>query len=377
MSSEFREKLIEAQRVLSEHMQDFVQMQFSVELNMEVKSEQTAGPVFVWEPSVDLMLQTQDSVVTGVEHLSADARKFLVGFFSSISNTIMASVTINDAAISPWKGIEIEGTIFNGQYGWGGSEFIDYQITKRPGTRTIIGTMIVRDHDITVRTCIEKACQLCDYVLVFVHKPTKEVSAAVLEAKEKSGDKVVIRGILSKSSTDTYLYPLCRTDTLVVPLSSDMFWSDACVHEIGRILRQINVSGYRGVDIQNCVLDVAEIKSHPPDAYGLVSDHKVGYMGNVLKWGSTSSIGLMTKNTYVYREGVEDFARVNVSIPGILRMQHINLSTTSTSLNKPDKAYIESITGVEVKGVDASQFIPRKTIARIMRGSARWSVLNV
>ena len=191
------------------------------------------------------------------------------------------------------------------------------------------------------------------------------------------GDRVVIRGILSKSSTDTYLYPLCRTDTLVVPLSSDMFWSDACITEIGRILRQMNVSGYRGVDIQNCVLDVAEIKSHPPDAYGLVSDHKVTYMGNVLKWGSSASIGSMTKNTYVYREGVEDFAKVNVSIPGILRMQHINLSTTSTSFNKPDKDYIESITGVEVTGVDASQFIPRKTIARIMRGSARWSVLNV
>ena len=81
MTSQFRYKLVEAQNVLSEHMQDFVQLQFSVELNMEVKSEQTAGPAFMWEPSVDLILQPQDSVVTGVEHLSMDARKFLGGFF--------------------------------------------------------------------------------------------------------------------------------------------------------------------------------------------------------------------------------------------------------------------------------------------------------
>ena len=67
-----------------------------------------------------------------------------------------------------------------------------------------------------------------------------------------------------------------------------MFWSDACVTEIGRILRQINISGFRGVDIQDCVLDVAEIKSHPPDAYGLISHHKATYMGNVLKWGTAT-----------------------------------------------------------------------------------------
>ena len=70
MSSEFRDKLVEAQSVLSEHMQDFVQLQFSLELNMEVKSDQTAGPVFMWEPAVDLILQTQDTVITGVEHLN-------------------------------------------------------------------------------------------------------------------------------------------------------------------------------------------------------------------------------------------------------------------------------------------------------------------
>ena len=158
--ADFREQLVEAQRVMSEHMQDFVQMQFSVELNMEVKSDQTAGPVFVWEPSVDLILQTQDSVVTGVEHLNEDARRFLVGFFSSVSNSIMASGIINDNSIAPWKGMEIEGTIFNGQYGWEGSEFIDYQITKRPGLRTIVGTVVVRDNDVSLRNCIEKIGKL-------------------------------------------------------------------------------------------------------------------------------------------------------------------------------------------------------------------------
>lgn len=377
MSNEFREKLVEAQKVLSEHMQDFVQLQFSVELNMEVKGDQTAGPVFMWEPSVDLILQTQDSVVTGVEHLNEDARKFLVGFFSSLSNTIMASGVMNDNAVSPWKGIEIEGTIFNGQYGWEGSEFIDYQISKHPGERVVVGTMTARHNDVSIDTCIEKACELCDYVIVFVHKPTEEVSQAVISAKKKLGDKVIVRGILSRSATDTYLYPLCRTDTLVIPLSTDMFWSDACVQEIGRIIRQMNVSGYRGVDIQDCVMDVAEIKSHPPDAYGLVTDHKITYMGNVLKWSSKGSIGQLAKNACVYREGVEKFARINVSQPGILRMAHINLSSTKSGIKKPDAEYLDSLRGVEVSGVDASQFIPRKMIARIMRGSARWSVLNV
>lgn len=377
MSNEFRDKLVEAQSVLSEHMQDFVQLQFSVELNMEVKDDQTAGPVFMWEPSVDLILQTQDSVVTGVEHLNVEARKFLVGFFSSLSNTIMASGVINDSAVSPWKGIEIEGTIFNGQYGWEGSEFIDYQITKRPGERIVVGTMVVRDNDLTVGHCIEKACDLCDYVIVFVHKPSEEVSKEVIDVKKKLGKQVIVRGILSRSATDTYLYPLCRTDTLVIPLSTDMFWSDACVKEIGRIMRQMNITGYRGVDIQDCVMDVAEIKSHPPDAYGLVSDHKVTYMGNVLKWASDSSIGQLSKNACVYREGVEKFARINVSQPGILRMEHINLSSTKMAGKKPSQEYLDSLSGVEVKGVDASQYINRKLIARLMRGSARWSVLNV
>ena len=88
---EFRESLVEAHTVMREHMQEFVQMQFSVELNMQVQHEQTAGPVFIWEPSVDLMLQTQDSVITSIEHLNEDAKKFLVGFFSSVSNSIIAA----------------------------------------------------------------------------------------------------------------------------------------------------------------------------------------------------------------------------------------------------------------------------------------------
>ena len=156
-----------------------------------------------------------------------------------------------------------------------------------------------------------------------------------------------------------------------------MFWSDACVTEIGRILRQINISGFRGVDIQDCVLDVAEIKSHPPDAYGLISHHKATYMGNVLKWGSEDTFTEMTKNTCIYREDVEKFARINVSTPGILRMQYINLSSSKGSAEKPDPAYIKSLEGTEVSGVDASNFLSRKMIARLMRGSARWSVLNV
>ena len=77
----FRDKLVEAQNVLSEHMHDFVQMQFNIEMNISVQHELTAGPVFIWEPSVDLILQTQDTVITGVEHLNDHAKRFLVGFF--------------------------------------------------------------------------------------------------------------------------------------------------------------------------------------------------------------------------------------------------------------------------------------------------------
>ena len=374
--ADFREQLVEAQKVMSEYMQDFVQMQFSVELNMEVKSDQTAGPAFVWEPSVDLILQTQDSVVTGVEHLNEDARRFLVGFFSSVSNSIMASGIINDNSIAPWKGMEIEGTIFNGQYGWEGSEFIDYQITKRPGLRTIIGTIVVRDNDVTLRQCMEKAGELCDYILVFVHKPTQQVTQEVIDVKKEMGDKVIVRGILSRSATDTYLYPLCRTDTLVVPLSTDMFWSDPCIQEMSSLMRQMNLSGYRGVDIQDCVLNVTEIKSHPPVANGFISDHKVTYMGNVLKWCSKNSLTNLAKNSCVYRDEVDSFARINVSIPGIMTCQHINLSTTSPIAQKPDADFLEKAQNSEIVQVDASSFLPRKSVARLMRGSARWSVFN-
>lgn len=376
MTSQFRDKLVEAQNVLSEHMQDFVQLQFSVEMNMEVNEKQTAGPAFMWEPSVDLILQTQDSVITGVEHLNIEARNFLVAFFSSLSNTIMASGVLNDNTISPWTGIEIEGTIFNGQFGWEGSEFIDYQITKRTGPRVVVGTLIARDNDITVANAIEKACDLCDYLLVFVHKPTDEVSKEVIASKKKLGEKVIVRGILSRSATDTYLYPLCRTDTLVVPLSTDMFWSDECIKEVGKIIRQMDVTGYRGIDIQNCVLDVAEIKSHPPNAYGVVSDHKITYMGNVLKWGSDNSISDLAKNTCIYRNDVLNFANLNVSYPGALRMSYVNLSSTNAYGEKPDKEYWRNIEADDIVGVDASKFMTRKSIAKLMRGSARWSVLS-
>ena len=372
---DFRDKLVEAQNVLREHMQDFVQMQFSVELNMSVQHDQTAGPVFVWEPAVDLILQTQDSVVTGVEHLNSHARQFLVNFFSSMTNSIMSAGLADAESVSPWKGMEIEGTIFNGQYGWEGSEFIDYQITTRPGSRTLVGVMVVRDNDITLEHCIEKACRLCDYVLVFVQKPTVDVSRLVIEAKQKFGEKVIIRGILSKSATDTYLYPLCRTDTLIVPISTDSFWSDSCIAETGNIMRQMNITGYRGVDIQDCVLDVTEIKSHPPNATGVVTDQKIIYMGNVLKWGSEASIGSLTKNTCIYRDNVEAFARINVSTPGIIRIPHINLSSTASVSSKPTKSRIEDmIMHSENVSIDASNYIPRKTIARLLRGAARWSI---
>ena len=143
--------------------------------------------------------------------------------------------------------------------------------------------MVVRDNDVTVGQCIEKAGHLCDYILVFVHKPSQQVTQEVIKAKKSLGDKVIVRGILSRSATDTYLYPLCRTDTLIVPLSTSMFWSDSCVTEMNNIMRQMNISGYRGIDIQDCVLNVTEIKSHPPTAHGFISDHKISYMGNVLK----------------------------------------------------------------------------------------------
>ena len=288
----------------------------------------------------------------------------------------MASGIINDNSIAPWKGMEIEGTIFNGQYGWEGSEFIDYQITKRPGVRTIIGTLVVRDNDVTLRQCVEKASALCDYILVFVHKPTQEVTQEVIDVKKELGDKVIVRGILSRSATDTYLYPLCRTDTLVVPLSTDMFWSDACVKEMRSLMRQMNVSGYRGVDIQDCVLNVTEIKSHPPVANGFMTDHKVLYMGNVLRWCSENSLTDLAKNACVYRDAVDNFARINVSTPGILLTQHINLSSTSPIAEKPDEAFLEKAQSSDLVQIDASSFLPRKSIARLMRGSARWSVFN-
>jgi len=372
--ADFRDKLVEAQNVLREHMQDFVQMQFSVELNMTVQHDQTAGPVFVWEPSVDLILQTQDSVVTGVEHLNSHARQFLVNFFSSMSNSIMSAGLADSESVSPWKGMEIEGTIFNGQYGWKDSEFIDYQITTRPGNRTLVGVLTVRDNDVTLQHCIDKACVLCDYVLVFVQKPSVDVSKLVIEAKQKFGEKVIIRGILSKSATDTYLYPLCRTDTLVIPLSTDSFWSDSCIAETGNIMRQMNITGYRGVDIQDCILDVTEIKSHPPNAIGVTTDQKVIYMGNVLKWSSEASIGNLTKNTCVYRDNVESFARINVSHPGIMRIPYINLSSTATVAEKPTRSYVEDILMHSNMKIDASDYLPRKTIARLLRGAARWSI---
>ena len=197
--TDLRDKLVEAHAILREHMPDFVQMQFNVELNMSVQHNVTAGPVFVWERSVDLILQTQDSVVTSVEHLNSHARNYLVSLFSSMSNTIMSSGIINDRTITPWKGLEIEGTIFNGQYGWEGSEFIDYQITTRQGDRTLVGIMTARDNDITVKHSIDKGVELCDYVVVFVHKPSDSVTAAVIDAKKEHGEKVIIRGIFSKT----------------------------------------------------------------------------------------------------------------------------------------------------------------------------------
>lgn len=374
---EFRESLVEAHTVMREHMQEFVQMQFSVELNMQVQHEQTAGPVFIWEPSVDLMLQTQDSVITSIEHLNDDAKKFLVGFFSSVSNSIIAAGVHKPDTIAPWKGIEVEGTIFNGQYGWEGSEFIDYEITTRPVSRTIVGIISLKDEDIVTENVINRACTLCDYVLVFVHKPTKDVSDVIVSLKkEKYGEKLIIRGILSKSSKETYLYPLCRTDTLVVPLSPDTFWSDESLSELGAILRRMDVTGYRGIDIQDSILDVLEMKSHPPNAIGVTDSLKVTYMGNVLKWGNNTSVAELSKNTCVYREGVTDFAKVGVSRPGMMRMPYINLSSTSNYTSKPDPDFMEKVENSKKYSIDAAGFMPRKIVARLLRGSARWSVYN-
>lgn len=374
---DFRDKLVEAHSVLKQHMQDFVQMQFNVELNMQIQSEKTAGPIFMWEPSVDLILQTQDSVVTGVEHLNEHARNFLVRFFSSMSNSIMSSGVINDSTILPWKGVEVEGTIFNGQYGWEDSEFIDFAFTTRPSARMLVGVMSVRDHDITLKSIVQKASLLCDYIVLFVHKPTKEVEKIVVQLKEELGTKLIVRGILSRSASETYLYPLCRTDCLIVPLSTDSFWSDNCITEMSNIMRQMDVSGYRGIDIQNCVMDVLEIKSHPPDAIGMRSDLKTTYMGNVTKWSSTeSSIGGLTKNTCTYRDNVTKFANVNVAYPGILCLSHMNLSSTVNFSNKPTFEFLEKADASEKAKIDASSYMSRKIIVRLMRGSARWSVYS-
>ena len=372
---DLRDKLVEAHEILSEHMTDFVQMQFNVELNMTVQHDQTAGPIFVWEPSVDLILQTQDSVVTSIEHLNVHARSFLVTLFASMSNTIMASGVINDRSITPWKGLEIEGTIFNGQYGWESSEFIDYQITTRPGDRTLVGVMTVRDKDLTVAQSISKGVELCDYVIVFVHKPSDAVTSAVIEAKKEHGEQVIIRGILSKSSSETYLYPLCRTDTLIIPLGDDAFWSSHSIQEVSDILRRMTMVDYRGVNIKGASISVTEIKSHPPEATGVIGHEKLTYMGNVLKWATESSLGNLTKNACIYREGVDQFANVTVSQPAIMKLPYMILST-SGKFNRPTKDELASLANEQLGRADGSRFLPRKLILRIMRGSARWSVFN-
>ncbi len=373
--TDLRDKLVEAHAILREHMTDFVQMQFNVELNMTVQHSITAGPIFVWEPSVDLILQTQDSVVTSIEHLNTHARNYLVSLFSSMSNTIMATGVINDRTVTPWKGLEIEGTIFNGQYGWEDSEFIDYQITTRHGDRTLVGVMTVRDNDLTITHSIKRATELCDCVVIFVHKPSDAVTAAVVEAKKEYGEKVVIRGILSKSSSETYLYPLCRTDTLIIPLSDDSFWSSSAVNEVGPILRQMNLEGYRGINIKDCAISVTEIKSHPPDAIGVISHEKLTYMGNVFKWSAETAMGSLTKNTCTYREGVDQFTNIAVSHPGIMKLPHMILST-SGRFNRPSRNELEELSSKEMGQANGADFLPRKLILRLMRGSARWSVFN-
>ncbi len=373
--TDLRDKLVEAHAILREHMTDFVQMQFNVELNMSVQHNISAGPIFVWEPSVDLILQTQDSVVTSIEHLNSQARNYLVSLFSSMSNTIMATGVINDRTVTPWKGLEIEGTIFNGQYGWEDSEFIDYQITTRHGDRTLVGVMIARDNDLTVAHSIRMGVELCDYIVVFIHKPSDAVTAAVIDAKKEHGEKVIIRGILSKSSSETYLYPLCRTDTLIVPLGDDSFWSSAAIEEISRILRQMNMENHRGVNIKDSVISVTEIKSHPPDAIGVISHERLTYMGNVFKWSAETSLGSLTKNTCTYREGIDQFANITVSQPGIMKLPHMILST-SGRFNRPTKEEVELLMSEEMGQASGADFLPRKLILKILRGSSRWSVFN-
>ena len=99
-------------------------------------------------------------------------------------------------------------------------------------------------------------------------------------------------------------------------------------------------------------------------------------MGNVLKWGSSASVTELSKNTCVYREGVEDFAKVSVSRPGMMRMSHINLSSTSNYTRKPDASFMSKVETSEKYSLDASGFMPRKIVARLLRGSARWSVYS-
>ena len=138
----------------------------------------------------------------------------------------------------------------------------------------------------------------------------------------------------------------------------------------------MDVTGFRGIDIQDSILDVLEMKSHPPNAIGVSDSLKVTYMGNVLKWGNTTSVAELSKNTCVYREGVTDFAKVGVSKPGMMRMSHVNLSSTSNYTRKPDAAFMSKVENGEKYSIDASGFMPRKVVARLLRGSARWSVYN-
>ncbi len=376
MSSDLRDKLVEAHGVLKEHMHDFVQMQFNVELNMTVQHQSTAGPAFIWEPSVDIILQTQDSVVTSPEHLNDHARQYLVGFFSTMSNTVMASGVLNDNTITPWKGMEIEGTIFNGQYGWEGSEFVDYQISTHPGKRTIVGVMSTRDNDLSIGHTLERAVALCDYVLVCTHKPTSDVVSKVLELKKEHGDKIVVRGILSKSAIETYLYPLCRTDTLLINLSDDSAWSDDAIREMIPILRNTDLENYRGINLKESVISVAEIKSHPPNAIGVVSDERITYMGNVVRWTAETAVGSLTKNTCVYRDGIDSFSGIKASSPAILRFPHMILSTTGNFVRPTQKEVDGRYRDAKLYEVDGSKFLPRKLVTRVLRGASRWSVFH-
>ena len=138
----------------------------------------------------------------------------------------------------------------------------------------------------------------------------------------------------------------------------------------------MDVTGYRGIDIQDSVLDVLEMKSHPPNAIGVTDSLKVTYMGNVLKWGNNTSVAELSKNTCVYREGVTDFAKVGVSRPGMIRMSYINLSSTSNYTPKPDPDFMEKVENSKKYSIDAAGFMPRKIVTRLLRGSARWSAYN-